>query len=102
MPREGVGMSIYRRAAKVDANQAQVVEALRAVGARVWVIGLPVDLLIGHAGRLLLMEVKDGAKSASRRKKTPLQEKFFAEWADMPISLVDGPEAALRALGVIQ
>lgn len=91
-----------RRAARVDANQEQVVSALRAAGARVWVIGLPVDLLIGHAGRLMLMEVKDGSKPPSARKKTALQERFFAEWADMPISLVDGPEAALRALQVLQ
>lgn len=90
-----------RRAARVDANQAEVVTALRQAGARVWIIGLPVDLLVGHRGRLLLMEIKDGSKVQSARKKTALQAEFFREWADMPISLVDGPDAALRALGVI-
>jgi len=92
---------VTRYAARVDANQAQVVAALRQAGARVWIIGLPVDLLIGHRGKLFLMEVKDGSKVPSARKKTALQEEFFADWADMPISLVDGPEAALRALGVL-
>lgn len=85
-----------RRAARVDATQEQIVSALRAAGARVWVIGLPVDLLVGYAGRLMLMECK-----SPKGRKTPLQAKFMAEWADMPISLVDGPEAALRALRVL-
>jgi len=78
-----------------------VVSALRAAGARVWVLGLPVDLLVGHCGRLMLMEVKDGSKVPSAQRKTALQERFFAEWADMPLALVDGPEAALRALRVL-
>lgn len=94
-----------RRAARTDANQEQVVSALRAAGARVLSLapvgaGVP-DLLVGHRGRLLLLEVKDGAKSPSRRRKTAAQERFFAEWADLPISLVDGPESALRALRVL-
>ena len=37
-----------RYAARVDQNQAQVVSALRAAGAYVWIIGLPVDLLVGY------------------------------------------------------
>jgi hypothetical protein len=94
--------SPVRYAAKVDANQAQVVAALRAAGATVEIIGLPVDLLVGIRGRLMLMEVKDGAKSASRRTKTVLQERIFAKFDGYPISLVDGPEAALRHLGVLK
>jgi hypothetical protein len=90
-----------RRAARVDANQTAIVTALRQAGARVWIIGLPVDLLVGFRGKLTLMECKDGSKSPSRQAKTALQAKFFEDWADMPISLVDGPEAALRHLGVI-
>jgi hypothetical protein len=91
-----------RRAARVDANQSAIVSALRAAGARVWVIGLPVDLLVGHAGRWMLLEVKDGAKIPSKQKKTPIQAKFFADAAGLPTALVDGPDAALRALGVLE
>lgn len=90
-----------RRAARVDANQTAVISALEAAGAKVEVIGLPVDLLVGYRGRMMAMEVKDGAKPPSARKKTALQERFMAEWSDMPISLVDSPEAALRALAVL-
>lgn len=91
-----------RRAARVDANQSAIVDALRAAGARVWIIGLPVDLLVGHRGRLMLMEVKDGEKPPSERKKTSLQEKFFTDWSDCPVCLVDSVDAALRHLRVLE
>ena len=47
-----------RHAARVDANQAEIVAVLRAAGAYVWIIGLPVDLLCGYAGKTTLIEVK--------------------------------------------
>jgi len=52
------------RAARVDANQQEIVKALRSVGAYVRVItqgdGLP-DLLVGYRGVTLLMEVSVSA-----------------------------------------
>ena len=90
-----------RHAARVDANQTAVISALEAAGAEVWVLGLPVDLLVKYRNRAMFMEVKDGNKPPSARKKTALQERFF-EWATgLPIALVDSPEAALRALAVL-
>ena len=86
-----------RRAARVDANQTAVVSALRAAGAYVWVIGLPVDLLVGFRNHTYLMEIKDGP----RKRLTPLQEDFFDNWFGGTLCRVDGPEAALRAIGVI-
>lgn len=86
-----------RRAARVDANQEAVVSALRAAGAYVWIIGLPVDLLVGFRDRTFLMEIKVGPK----RKFTVLQEDFFNNWHGGTLCRVDGPEAALRAIGVL-
>ena len=86
-----------RRAARVDANQAQIVSALRAAGANVWILGLPVDLLVGYKGQTILMEVKDGPK----KQLTALQDTFFENWTGGTLSRVDGPEAALRTLKVI-
>ena len=86
-----------RRAARIDANQDQVVTALRAAGAYVWIIGLPVDLLVGYKGRTILMEVKNGPK----KPLTALQHAFFANWAGGTLARVDGPQAALSALKVI-
>jgi hypothetical protein len=51
-----------RFAARVDKNQSEIVSALRAAGAFVWIIGLPVDLLVGFDGQTYLVEVKDGSK----------------------------------------
>jgi hypothetical protein len=86
-----------RRAARVDANQTAVVSALRAAGAYVWVIGLPVDLLVGFRNHTFLMEIKHGPK----KRLTALQEDFFANWFGGTLCRVDGPEAALRAIGVL-
>ena len=93
------------RAARVDANHAQVVSALRASGAVVQSLagvgqGVP-DLLVGIRGRLMLIEVKDGSKVPSKQRRTALQDVFFDRWQGYPIALVDGPESALRALNVL-
>lgn len=87
-----------RYAARVDANQDQIVSALRAAGAYVWVIGLPVDLLVGFKGHTFLVEVKNGPK----RRLTPLQADFFENWSGSTLARIDGPEAALRMIGVLK
>lgn len=86
-----------RHAARVDANQDQVITALRAAGAYVWIIGLPVDLLVGYKGHTMLMEIKTGPK----KPLTALQHAFFANWVGGTLARVDGLEAALSALRVI-
>ena len=95
-----------RRAAKIDANQTQVVEALRAAGATVQSLaavgqGVP-DLLVGFQGKTLLMEVKDGRKPPSQRQLTEDQLKWHGVWRGGPVAIVDGPDAALRMLGVMK
>lgn len=91
-----------RFALRVDANQAAVISALEAAGATVEVVGKPLDLLVGIRGQFLLLEVKDGAKRKSAQKPTKAQEKFFKRWAGYPWAIVDGPEAALRAIGCLK
>ena len=59
-----------RRAARVDANQIQIVSALRAAGAYVWIIGLPVDLLVGYKGHTFLVEVKSTSKKRFGLRQT--------------------------------
>lgn len=91
-----------RYALRTDANQTAVISALEAAGATVDVIGKPVDLLVGVRGQWLFMEVKDGSKPKSQQKPTKAQAEFFKRWAGYPWSIVDGPEAALRAIGVMK
>lgn len=86
-----------RFAARVDANQTQIVSALRAAGAYVWIIGLPVDLLVGYRGHTFLVEIKSGSK----KRFTALQADFFENWSGSTLARVDSPEAALRMIGFI-
>lgn len=86
-----------RYAARVDANQAEIVKQLRAAGCYVWIIGLPVDLLVGYNGHTFLVEIKDGSK----KHLTGLQRDFFEKWTGGTLCRIDGPEAALRMIGVL-
>ena len=87
-----------RYAARVDANQTQIVSALRAAGAYVWIIGLPVDLLVGYKGHTFLVEVKTNAK----KRLTGLQADFFENWGGSTLCRVDSAESALRMIGIIK
>lgn len=69
-----------RYALRKDDNQQEIVDALRAIGCSVFVLHEPCDLLVGIRQRTCCLEVKDGAKSASRRKLTPAQVEFRATW----------------------
>ena len=93
-----------RRAAKVDANQEQIVSALRAAGAVVQSLaaigsGVP-DLLVAFRGNLFLLECKDGSKAPSKQKLTDKQVKWHQAWGAL-VEVVNSPEAALRAIGAL-
>jgi hypothetical protein len=86
-----------RRAARVDANQAAIVSALRAAGCSVWVIGLPVDLLVGKSKQTVLVEIK-----TAKGTYTPLQEGFMSTWEGGAVATIRDVDAALtlaRSLG---
>lgn len=73
-----------RRAAKVDANQAEIVGVLRAHGFTVYPAhavggGFP-DLVVGWGKQTFLVEVKDGAKPPSKQALTPAQQDFARDW----------------------
>jgi len=87
-----------RRAARVDANQEQIVSALRAAGAYVWIIGLPVDLLVGYNNHTFLVEIK----TDSKKRLTSLQADFFENWIGGTLCRIDSPEAALRMIATIK
>jgi len=94
------------RAAKIDANQKQIVTALRAAGATVQSLagvgkGVP-DLLVGYQGQTLLLEIKDGHKPPSARLLTEDQLKWHGSWKGGALAVVDSPDAALRMIGVLK
>lgn len=85
-----------RRAAKRDANERDIVDALRAVGASVEIVsgrGLP-DLLVGWRGENLLMEIK-----GARGKLTKDQELWHVDWRGQVV-IVRSVEEALSLIGV--
>jgi hypothetical protein len=86
-----------RYAARVDANQEQIVSALRGAGAYVWIIGLPVDLLVGYKGHSFLVEIK----TDSKKRLTKLQADFFENWCGGTLCRIDNAESALRMLKVL-
>jgi hypothetical protein len=89
-----------RRAARRDANEADVVKALASVGASVFVAlmgdGFP-DLVVGYRGRTYLMEVKDGRKPEHARPLTPMQAEFIRDWKGQVI-VVTSPAEAVEVL----
>ena len=103
MARSGILMTSYHgRAAKVDANQAEIVSALRRVGASVACThgmgcGFP-DLVVGFKGKNILIEVKDGGKPKSARKLTKDQVKWHAEWKGQ-VCVVKNVDESLAAIG---
>jgi len=90
-----------RYANRIDANQNQIVDALRKAGAVVRIIsqgdGIP-DLLVGYKGYTILMEVKDGDKVPSARKLTEAEQKFFDDWRGGMLAVVNSVEEALEIL----
>ena len=91
-----------RRRARTDGNHGQIVEALRAAGCTVQSLaaigdGTP-DLLVGVGGRNLLVEVKDGSKSPSRRRLTDDERTWHAAWAGQ-VAVVATESVILFELG---
>jgi len=95
-----------RYAAAVDANQKDIVAALRAVGAMVVPChavgkGFP-DLLVGYLGDTWLLEIKDPSQPKHRHELTPPQKLFHAAWMGKPIVTVFTVKEALQSIGAFR
>jgi len=87
-----------RRAARIDGNHEAVVEALETVGATVQSLaavgdGCP-DLLVARAGRIYLIEVKDGSKPPSARALTADQRRWI-DWFNGDVHVVTSVQEAI-------
>ena len=92
-----------RYAAKVDANQKEIVAALRKFGAIVLITSQlknAFDLLVGYNGKLYIVEVKDGTKPTSARKLTAgeLKCKEAFESVGITYHVVTSSEGAISIL----
>ena len=95
----GLSVSLNRYNPARDANEPEIVGELRARGCIVAPLSgsaVP-DLLVGHAGRWILLEVKTGAG-----KLTGAQARWHkhARGAGLPVHVVRTPEQALDALEI--
>jgi len=61
---------------RADLNQPAIIDALKKIGASVYVTGRPTDLVVGYRGHNFLIDCKRPERSID----TPFQKKFFAEW----------------------
>lgn len=91
-----------RKASRTDANQAEIVRALRQAGCTVQSLatvgkGCP-DLLVGKAGRNWLLEIKDGSKPPSARKLTDDENRWHAHWQGQ-VAVIEDVDQALRLVG---
>lgn len=93
-----------RYAAKADANQPEIVRALRGVGATVQHLhavgrGCP-DILVGFRGDNYLLEIKDGAKPPSAQALTDEEKSWHFEWNGQ-VCVVNDVDSALAAIGAL-
>lgn len=92
------------RIAKADANQAEIVQALRDIGAYVFVShtlgrGFP-DLVVGYRGKTYLIEVKDGNKPPSQTRLTEDEQRFHDEWRGGALCIVYSVDDAIGVINV--
>lgn len=85
--------------ARVDANQPQIVAALRKMGASVLHLhqvgnGCP-DILVGFRSKNALVEIKDGSKPPSARKLTKDEAVFHAEWRGQ-VAVINSVDEAIE------
>ena len=90
-----------RYAAKTDANQQEIIDALRAIGAWVFYIGRPFDLLVGFRGRLYLIEVKNpkGKDKIGEEQHTEMGK--LKNLANVEVQIVRSVDDGLRAIGAM-
>lgn len=92
------------RAARIDANQPEIVQALERVGCQVLHLhrvggGCPDLLVKTRGGRLLLLEIKDGSRPPSERGLNIRQKRFHEDWKPC-CKVVETVEDALKAVAL--
>ena len=90
-----------RYAAKRDLAEGPILDALEKVGAQVWPLDYPVDLLVRFRERWHLLEVKTGrgktlAIATDKRQQAQIN---FLQTTKTPI--VRTPKEALTAIGAL-
>jgi len=96
-------VALARFANTRDANESEIFDAWRRVGASVYRLDEPCDAIVGYRGKTFLAEIKRplgprGGKSHS--KLTKAQERFNREWRGSPVQIVRTVDDALNMLSM--
>ena len=87
---------------KVDRNQRDIIDALKKAGCSVRSLAAVgdgmTDLIVGIAGKNLLLEVKDGEAAPSRQKLTPAQKRFHTFNPKHPDKYWQGQKAVVATV----
>ena len=93
-------MSLARYSNQRDGNEKNIVDAMQSVGASVYRLDQPCDLLVGYRGKNYLIEVKlplGPRGGAAHSKLNDVQEEFAATWRGQ-FEIVRSPEDAIEAI----
>ena len=81
-----------RTAARIDANQPEIVKTIRALGGS-WqhthAIPGALDGIIGYRGVDIRAEIKDPSQPPSKRRLTEAEEKTINEWRGRPPVVIE-------------
>ncbi len=93
------------RPRRTDANQAEIMAALRKIGASVQPIhtvgrGCP-DLLVGYRGLNFVLEIKGGKNPPSKRKLTTDEQLWHSGWRGQ-VAVVNTVGEAIRHITTIR
>jgi hypothetical protein len=94
-------VSLNRYAVRRDKAEPAIIQALEQVGAEVWPLDQPVDLLVRFRQQWHLLEVKTprGKKGVARIDKRQEAQINFLESTGTPV--VKTPIEALKAIGAM-
>lgn len=90
----------FRRAARTDANQSEIVSLFRAAGWSVLIVSQLkkcCDIFVSKGGRTIAIEIKDGSKPPSARKLTSGELDFKNTWLGEWV-LVESVEDAIEII----
>jgi hypothetical protein len=88
----------FRRAARTDANQTEIVKKFRSLGWYVLIVSQLkncCDIIVSKDRVTVAIEIKDGDKPPSAQKLSEGEQKFRAEWQGY-YELVNSIECALK------
>lgn len=87
-------MSLNRYAKRRDANEPEIVGALQKIGAQIWYMDIPADLLVSFRRRWYLVECK---MPGHENELTETQKELLNK-ADAPVLVVNSGEDAIKQI----